>query len=87
MHRTERRRAKAWFGRLPIWIGASFVAAVVGFLVAGMTHDDTPPYDDSVVSTVAWNVFLVGAGVFVVLCLVAGVAAVRRAGMGGVEAP
>lgn len=52
--------------------------AVVGFLVAGLTDDDTAPYDDSVVSTVAWIAFLVGAGVFIVLCLAAGVLAMRR---------
>ena len=47
-------------------------------MVAGATDDNTAPYDDSVVSTVAWIAFLVGAGVFVVLCVVAGLMALRR---------
>lgn len=66
------------FGRLPFWIAVSFAVAVVGFLVAGMTDDDTSPYDDPVVAEVAWYAFLVGAGVFIVLCVAAGVLAIRR---------
>ena len=70
--------SRGLYGRLPFWIAVSFVVAVVGFLVALLTDDETEPYDDSVVSTVAWNAFLVGAGVFVVLCVVAGVMGLRR---------
>jgi hypothetical protein len=70
--------SQGFLGRLPFWIAASFVVALVGFFVAGATDDNTAPYDDSAVSTVAWVVFLVGAGVFIVLCAVAVVIALRR---------
>jgi len=39
------------FLRLPFWIAVSFVVAVTGFLVAGPTEDDAPPYDDTLATT------------------------------------
>jgi hypothetical protein len=65
-------------GRLPFGIAVSFVVAVTGFLVAMLTDDNTAPYDDSIVSTIAWSAFLVAGGVFIVLCLAYGVVAMRR---------
>ena len=69
--------------QLSFWIATSGLVSLVGWIVAEATDDDTPPYDEGAVSTVGWNLFLAGAVVFVVLCLVAGVRALRRATLDG----
>ena len=69
--------------QLSFWIAISGVVALVGWIVAEATDDDTPPYDEGAVSTAGWNLFLAGAVVFVALCLVAGVQALRRASTAG----
>jgi hypothetical protein len=69
---------KALSRHLNMWIAVSAVVAVLGYIVAQSTDDDEPPYDERVISTVAWDAFLAGTVIFLVLCVAAGVKEYRR---------
>jgi hypothetical protein len=69
---------EALLRRLPVWIAVSAMVAVAGWIVAQTTDDNTAPFDDGVVATVAWAAFVIGGLMFVVLCVIAGVRAWYR---------
>lgn len=63
---------------MPVWIATSGIVAVVGWIVAQSTDDNTPPYDEGLLSTAAWVAFLAAGLLFIVLCSVALVLTCRR---------
>jgi len=69
---------RALLRSLPIWITVSAIVAATGLIVAQSTDDNAPPYDERLLSTVAWTSFLVASLMFMLVCLAAALLA-RRA--------
>ena len=69
---------RALLRSLPIWTTVSAIVAATGLIVAQSTDDNAPPYDERLLSTVAWTSFLVASLMFMLVCLAAALLA-RRA--------
>ena len=67
------RRVLHW--TLAVCTGLTFVGLVIG----GSTGDETPPYDETVLSNVTWGLFLCFGTATIVLGLIAFVLAARDA--------
>jgi hypothetical protein len=66
------------FRRLPFWIVTSLLVSVLALVVVGFTEDETQPYDEGLVATIAWCAFVAAGLAFLLLCVVAGVQLMRR---------
>ncbi len=63
--------------RLPVYMLATGTTAALGWIVAGISDDNTVPYVDGVVRTLAWITLLAAGTLFIFGGALAGIGALR----------